>query len=133
MEQWETLLDGPAKALAGHLTLDRVTANRSGEEITVCFSSDVLVEEGPFLAVQRALRRNFMPIRVHLVIRSPQLADDFRQEPQKYAAFILRSIKRKHPSGAPFLQPFTVAAPRQRRLRGTLPLVGCRDRAERLQ
>ena len=102
-ESWEGLLEGAAKALVGHLTLDRVTASKSGEEITVYFSSDMLVEEGPFLAVQRALRRNFAPMRVHLVIKSPQLAEDFKQDPQKYAAFILRSVKRKHPSGAPLL------------------------------
>ena len=104
MEKWEGLLDGAAKPLIGHLTLERVTASKSGEEITVCFASDVLVEEGPFLAVQRALRKNFAPIRVHLVIRSPQLADDFCADPQKYAPFILRSVKRKHPSGEPFLK-----------------------------
>ena len=104
MEKWEGLLDGAARPLIGHLTLERVTASKSGEEITVCFASDVLVEEGPFLAVQRALRKNFAPIRVHLVIRSPQLADDFRADPQKYAPFILRSVKRKHPSGEPFLK-----------------------------
>ena len=102
-ESWEGLLEGAAKALVGHLTLDRVTASKSGEEITVYFSSDMLVEEGPFLAVQRALRRNFAPMRVHLVIKSPQLAEDFKKDPQKYAAFILRSVKRKHPSGAPLL------------------------------
>ena len=103
-EQWESLLTGAAGALVGHLTLDRVTANKNGEEITVYFSSDMLVEEGPFLAVQRALRKNFAPMRVHLVIRSPQLAEDFRNDPQKYAPFILRCVKRKHPSGAPLLQ-----------------------------
>ena len=103
-EQWESLLEGAAGALVGHLTLDRVTANKNGEEITVYFSSDMLVEEGPFLAVQRALRKNFAPMRVHLVIKSPQLAEDFRNDPQKYAPFILRCVKRKHPSGAPLLQ-----------------------------
>ena len=52
-EQWEGLLEGAAEDLIGHLTLDRVTASRSGEEIAVYFSSDMLVEERPYLAVQR--------------------------------------------------------------------------------
>ena len=60
-ESWEGLLEGAAKALVGHLTLDRVTASKSGEEITVYFSSDMLVEEGPFLAVQRALGGTLRP------------------------------------------------------------------------
>ena len=47
-EQWEGMLEGAAQELKGHLTLDRVTANRSGDEITVYFSADVLVEERPF-------------------------------------------------------------------------------------
>ena len=64
----------------------------------------MLVEEAPFLAMQRALRRNFPQMRVHLMVKSPQLAEDFKQDPQKYAPFILRSVKRKHPSGAPLLQ-----------------------------
>ena len=54
-EQWEGLLEGAAQELKGHLTLERVTASRSGEKITVHFSSDMLVEERPFLALQRAL------------------------------------------------------------------------------
>ena len=103
-EQWEGLLEGAAAELRGHLTLERVTASRSGEEITVCFSADMLVEERPFLALQRALRRNFAPIRVSLVVKSPELAGDFLADPQKYAPFILRSVRRRHPSGAPLLQ-----------------------------
>ena len=103
-EHWEGLLEGAAKGLVGHLTLDRVMANSTGDEITVCFLSDMLVEEAPFLAMQRALRRNFPQMRVHLVVKSPQLAEDFKQDPQKYAPFILRSVKRKHPSGAPLLK-----------------------------
>ena len=73
-QQWEGLLEGAASELRGHLTLERVTAPRSGEEMTVYFSSDILVEERPFLAMRRALRRNFAPMRVHLVIKSPQLS-----------------------------------------------------------
>ena len=103
-ERWEGLLEGAAASLSGHLTLERVTASSNGTEITVYFTSDILVEETPFLAVQRALRRNFAPMRVHLVIKSPQLAEDFLSDPQKYAPFILRSVKRHHPSGAPLLQ-----------------------------
>ena len=53
-EQWEGMLEGAAQELKGHLTLDRVTANRGGDEITVYFSADVLVEERPFLSMQRA-------------------------------------------------------------------------------
>ena len=30
MEKWEGLLEGAAKPLAGHLTLERVTASKSG-------------------------------------------------------------------------------------------------------
>ena len=40
-EQWEGLLEGAAQELRGHLTLDRVTASRSGEEITVYFTADL--------------------------------------------------------------------------------------------
>ena len=103
-QQWEGLLEGAASELRGHLTLERVTAPRSGEEMTVYFSSDILVEERPFLAMRRALRRNFAPMRVHLVIKSPQLAEDFLSDPQKYAPFILRGVKRNHPSGAPLMK-----------------------------
>ena len=103
-ESWEGLLEGAAKALVGHLTLDRVTANKNGEEITVYFSSDILVEERPFLALQRALRRNFAPMSVSLIVRSPQLAEDFLADPMKYAAFIWRCVKRRHPSGGPLMQ-----------------------------
>ncbi|MBP3523706.1 MAG: PolC-type DNA polymerase III [Clostridia bacterium] len=103
-EQWEGLLEGAAADLKGHLTLDRVTASRSGEEITVYFSSDILVEERPFLALQRALRRNFAPMHVSLIVKSPQLAEDFLSDPMKYSAFILRCVRRRHPSGAPLMQ-----------------------------
>ena len=107
-EQWEGMLEGAAQELKGHLTLDRVTANRSGDEITVYFSADVLVEERPFLSMQRALRRNFAPMRVKLIIRSPELGQDFLADPQKYAPFIMRCVKRHHPSGAPFLGEATL-------------------------
>ena len=76
-QQWEGLLEGAAQELKGHLTLERVTASKAGDEIAVFFSSDMLVEEKPFLAAQRAIRRNFAPTRVKLIIRSPQLAQDF--------------------------------------------------------
>ncbi|MDO5378688.1 MAG: hypothetical protein Q4G52_10175, partial [Clostridia bacterium] len=102
--RWEGLLEGAAQELKGHLTLERVMASRSGEEITVCFSADMLVEERPFLALQRALRRNFAPMRVSLVVKSPQLAEAFLADPQRYAPFILRCVRRRHPSGAPLLQ-----------------------------
>ena len=48
-ERWEGLLEGAAAQLIGHLTLERVTASSNGTEITVYFTSDILVEEGPFL------------------------------------------------------------------------------------
>ncbi|MBP3427290.1 MAG: PolC-type DNA polymerase III [Clostridia bacterium] len=103
-EQWEGLLEGAAAELKGHLTLERVMASRTGEKITVCFTADVLVEERPFLALQRALRRNFAPTRVSLIVKSPGLAQEFLDDPQKYAPFILRCVKRRHPSGAPLMQ-----------------------------
>ena len=87
-QQWEGLLEGAAQELRGHLTLERVTASKAGDEISVFFSSDMLVEERPFLAAQRAMRRNFAPTRVKLIIRSPQLAQDFLSDPQNYAPFI---------------------------------------------
>ena len=94
-QQWEGLLEGAAQELRGHLTLERVTASKAGDEISVFFSSDMLVEERPFLAAQRAMRRNFAPTRVKLIIRSPQLAQDFLSDPQKYAPFILRCVARR--------------------------------------
>ena len=54
-QQWEGLLEGAAQELKGHLTLERVTASKAGDEIAVFFSSDMLVEEKPFLAAQRAI------------------------------------------------------------------------------
>ena len=36
-EQWEGMLEGAAQELKGHLTLDRVTANRGGDEIMCIF------------------------------------------------------------------------------------------------
>ena len=107
-QQWEGLLEGAAQELRGHLTLERVTASKAGDEISVFFSSDMLVEERPFLAAQRAMRRNFAPTRVKLIIRSPQRAQAFRSDPQKYAPFILRCVKRRHPSGAPFMNDATL-------------------------
>ncbi|MBP3657602.1 MAG: PolC-type DNA polymerase III [Clostridia bacterium] len=103
-EQWEGLLEGAAAELRGHLTLERVMASRSGDRITVCFTADILVEERPFLALQRALRRNFAPTHVSLIVKSPQLAEAFLQDPQAYAPFILRCVKRRHPSGAPLMK-----------------------------
>ena len=43
--------------------------------------------------MQRALRRNFAPMHVSLIVRSPQLAEEFLSNPMKYAAFILNLIK----------------------------------------
>ena len=60
------MLEGAAQELRGHLTLERVTASKAGDEISVFFSSDMLVEERPFLAAQRAMRRNFAPTRVKM-------------------------------------------------------------------
>ena len=36
-EQWEGMLEGAAQELKGHLTLDRVTANRGGDDYGVFF------------------------------------------------------------------------------------------------
>ncbi len=102
--QWQSLLEGEAEVLNGHLTLDRVTATRSGERIKVCFSSDILVEDEPFSAFQKALRRYFAPIRVSLIIRSPQLRGDFLADPQKFAPFLLKSIGHRHPSAVPLIE-----------------------------
>ena len=103
-ERWGEYLEGEAQSLDGHLTFERVTAARSGEEITVHFTSDILVEERPFLAFRRALRRQFAPMKVHLIIKSPKLCDSLMEDPMQYCAFILRSIKRHHPSCAPLLE-----------------------------
>ena len=74
-QQWEGLLEGAAQELRGHLTLERVTASKAGDEISVFFSSDMLVEERPFLAAQRAMRRNFAPTRVKIASQRPISAD----------------------------------------------------------
>ncbi len=102
-DKWEALLEGEALKLCGHLMFERVTAARSGDEITVHFTSDILVEERPFMAFRRALRRQFAPMRVQLIIKSPLLRESLLADPMQYAAFILRSVKRHHPSCAPLL------------------------------
>ncbi len=100
---WRDLLEGEAQGLAEHLTLDHVAATADGQRITAYFSADILVEEGPYLAFQKALRRAFAPMRVSLIVRSPQLREAFLEEPQRYAEFLARSLARKHPSAAPLL------------------------------
>ncbi len=104
MNNWQALIDGDAREMVGHLTLERVHAQPDGEAITVYFSSDVLVDEKPFLAIQKALRKNFAPIRVNLRIHSPSLANDFLNDPQTYAPFMIRCIRRHFPSCVPFIQ-----------------------------
>ena len=47
-QQWEGLLEGAAQELKGHLTLERVTASKAGDEIAVFFSSDMLVRKSRF-------------------------------------------------------------------------------------
>ena len=51
---WESMLNGPAKYLAGHLTLESVTVDGNHSRIIVCFTSDVLVEEEPYLYIRNA-------------------------------------------------------------------------------
>ncbi len=101
---WETLLEGPAASLAGHMVLDHVSAGKDGNWITVSFSSDILVGEGPFLAVKRALQRRFEPMRISLIIRSPQLAESFLADPEEYRSFIEHCVKRRFQSCTPFLE-----------------------------
>lgn len=108
-QQWEGLLEGAAQELRGHLTLERVTASKAGDEISVFFSSDMLVEERPFLAGTARHAGAISRRRVsNSSSGSPQLAQDFLSDPQKYAPFILRCVKRRHPSGAPFMNDATL-------------------------
>ena len=101
---WESFLEGPAAGLAGHLTLEKVSITEDGKQMNACFSSDILVEEEPFLAMRRAMRRYFEPVHVSVVIRSPALAKSFLNDPKPYASFMYRCAKRRFPFCAPFLE-----------------------------
>ena len=100
---WESMLNGPAKYLAGHLTLESVTVDGNHSRIIVCFTSDVLVEEEPYLYIRNALKRYFPDMNISLIIRSPQLKNAFLSNPEEFKEFFMKCIKRKFPSCAPFL------------------------------
>lgn len=99
---WEGVFNGPAKSLAGHLTLENVTVNPQCTQISICFSSNVLVEEEAYLYIRNHIRKSFEGVNVKLTIRSPQLKEAFCLEPEAYKSFFLKCIKRKFPSCAPF-------------------------------
>ena len=101
---WERYLEGPAASLAGHLTLENVAVRQSEQAVTVSFSADRLVEDEVYLAARRAFRRAFAPMRVDLIIRSPKLAADFLEDPERYAAFLHHCITRRHPPFGPFFE-----------------------------
>ena len=81
---WESMLNGPAKYLAGHLTLESVTVDGNHSRIIVCFTSDVLVEEEPYLYIRNALKRYFPEMNISLIIRSPQLKNAFLSNPEEF-------------------------------------------------
>ena len=105
MEQpWERLMSGVDAELLSHLKLEQVLARSGAKEVQVQFTSDILIEDRPFRSIVNALQRNFPQTRVSVIVRSPELAGDFLQNPQKYYAFIEKCLKRKYPGYVPFFQ-----------------------------
>lgn len=101
---WQTLLGQPLAPLAAHLTLERAKISRDGQRLLICFTSDKLVGERDFLSVKKALQASFPECRVSLRITSPQLAQEFKNDPAKYGAVLTGCIGRHYASLRPWLK-----------------------------
>ncbi len=96
-EEWRKLLGEDLQELAGHLTLEKVLANRESTRVMVCFLADCLIEGSDYAAIKRALVAAFSGMRVSVRIACPALAEDVVAHIERYAPFLSAYLVRHHP------------------------------------
>ncbi len=85
---------------AGKLQIERVRYVKSENRAYFSFTSDVLIGERAFLAVERVVAAAFKGIRCAVRVASPSLAQAFLDDPEKYAAPLNQFLIRHYPAVA---------------------------------
>lgn len=81
--------------IEGKLHLLRVDYHQIRKVAVVYFTADVLIGKKQFALIRKHLKRTFPKMNISLRIASPQLAEDFLSEPQKYSD-VINPILIKH-------------------------------------
>ncbi len=84
--------------IEGKLHLVCVDYHQVKKTAVAHFTSDVLIGEKQFALIRKHLKRKFPKINISLRVASPQLADDFLREPEKYSAVINPILLKHYPA-----------------------------------
>lgn len=106
--------------LKGKLKLDKIHYNEKQRHVTVFLLSDEPVREENFLNIKKALKKLLPGMAVSLRTASPNSAQHFLEEPEKYADIFTGYLIRKFPAivswvkdiiWSPYLEGISLEAP----------------------
>ncbi len=102
-EAWRPALKNKIADLINHITFEKAQVSRSGEKMRVYLNADRLFDDNEFKAVKRAFGGMFPGIRMEVKISYPALADEVRQDIEKYRPFLTDVICKESPGLRPTL------------------------------
>ena len=107
-EELTALVETNIPALQGRLHFEKGHYNAQTGHAHLYFLSDVLVDEGMFMALKKIVFRAFPSMRLSLRVASPSLAEDFIEQPEQYAKVLMAVIRRAHPAALPWAEDIRI-------------------------
>ena len=95
-----TLIADAVPETQGNMQIERIRYVKSENHAYFSFTSDVLVGEKAFLAIERIVAAAFKGIRCSIRVASPSLGQAFLENPEKYAAPLNQFLLRHFPAVA---------------------------------
>ncbi len=84
--------------IEGKLHLARVDYHQGKKTAVAHFTCDVLIGEKQFNLIRKKLKRTFPKINISLRVASPQLAEDFLNQPENYSQVINPILLKHYPA-----------------------------------
>lgn len=101
-DELKALINANIPALENKLHFEKASYHAETGRALLSFTSDVLVDTGMFLALKKLLLKAFPGMLISVRVASPALAEQFMQEPVRFAKVLLAVIGRAHPSALPW-------------------------------
>ena len=97
-------LENTLPELKGKLSIERVLFRAADNKAYFSLLCDELVDERAFLKLDRRLMALFPDMHIALRVASPQLADDFQADIQKYTPVLKAFLRRQSPAISTWLE-----------------------------
>ncbi len=90
--------------LKDRLRLDHIEYYTDRKHALAFFTSQAIVGEGQFALIRKILRRTFPQMSISLRVASPDLGQDFLDDPSKYAGLFETILLKHYPAMTPYIK-----------------------------